>query len=54
MPFFKKERGGPAIGGKHADGKKGKAGMGPQHHLLGNDGTNGKIPITKKAKNIIG
>lgn len=53
MPFFKKARSGPAIGGKHADGKKTKTDPGPQHHILGNDGTNGKIPITKKAKNIL-
>lgn len=54
MPFFKKERGGPAIGGKHADGKKTNEKYGRQYHFLGNEGTNGKIPITKKAKNIIG
>lgn len=54
MSFFSKERGGPKIGcSKQQAGKKTNEGYGRQYHILGNDGTNGKIPITKKAKNII-
>ncbi len=53
MSFFSKERGGPSIGGTHNQGKKTTENYGPQHEYLGNNGTNGKIPITKKAKNII-
>ena len=55
MGFFKKNRSGGSIGGGAAKGKGKKISTdaGPQHHFLGNDGTNGKIPITKKAKNIL-
>lgn len=34
-------------------GKKMKTEAGPMHNLLGGMGTNGKVPITKKAKNEI-
>ena len=53
MGFFKKERSGPKVGGKHNQGKKTNEKYGKQYHFLGNDGTNGKVPITKKAKNIL-
>lgn len=53
MSFFSKERGGPKIGCSQKAGKKTTEDYGRQYHILGNDGTNGKIPITKKAKNII-
>lgn len=53
MPFFKKQRTGPGIGKDQGAGKKLPTSEGPQHHLLGNKGTNGKIPITKKAKSNI-
>lgn len=53
MPFFKKQRSGPAIGKSQGEGKKNTDRVGAQHHLLGNTGTNGKIPITKKAGDIL-
>ena len=55
MGFFKKDRSGMSIGKGAAKGKGKKTTekYGAQHHLLGNNGTNGKIPITKKAKNIL-
>lgn len=54
MPFFKKNRaGGGKPAGSKGGGKKTTDKYGPQHSLLGNNGTNGKIPITKKAKNIL-
>ncbi len=53
MSFFSKERSGPSIGKSQGEGKSKDCSYGPQHHYLGNEGTNGKIPITKKAKNIL-
>ncbi len=53
MGFFKKKRSGPKVGHSQNEGKKGSSGYGPQHSILGNGGTNGKVPITKKAKNIL-
>lgn len=50
MGFFKKERSGPKVGKEQPGGKKTNPQYGPQHKLLGNNGTNGKVPITKKAK----
>lgn len=41
---------GMAMMQKKKGATKGMKMMGAQHHLLGNTGTNGKIPITKKAK----
>ena len=38
---------------KKTGGKKTEYTYGKQHSILGNDGTNGKIPITKKAKSEI-
>lgn len=54
MGFFKKNRaGGGKPSGAKGKGKKCNDQYGPQHHFLGNGDQTGKIPITKKAKNIL-